>query len=203
MSDKPSYLGLLNALAVGEARAGVYYKAWADTTPDPDVRKVLLTVAARESEHGASFTKRINELGFEVREKEDDRLDKAMEIVTSDCSDLEKMEALGVSRLGGESDEADAFDTMFRDHSIDPTTGALLGRYIAEERDTGRLLTGCCGILTQRANGADAASDDRLSALEDKIDAVCSAVDQIRDLVMAQAPGTNGKPARAVKAGAK
>ena len=61
MSDKPSYLGLLNAIAIAEAQAHDYLVAWADVTPSPDVRKVLLTVAAREGEHGMSFSKRINE----------------------------------------------------------------------------------------------------------------------------------------------
>jgi Mn-containing catalase len=67
MSDKPSYLGLLNAIAVGEARAHAYLTEWASITPDPDVRRVLLTVPAREGEHGMTFAKRINELGYEVR----------------------------------------------------------------------------------------------------------------------------------------
>ena len=64
MSDKPSYLGLINAIAVGESRAHAYLTAWAQVTPDADVRAVLCTVAAREGEHGMSFAKRVNELGF-------------------------------------------------------------------------------------------------------------------------------------------
>ncbi len=37
MSDKPSYLGLLNAIAVNEARAHQYLQVWIDTTTDPEV----------------------------------------------------------------------------------------------------------------------------------------------------------------------
>src|SRR6478735_3660087 len=86
VATKPSYLGLLNAIAIAEARAHEYLVVWAAATPSEDVRKVLLTVAAREGEHGMSFAKRINELGYEVRPKADAGPKKAMEIVSSDCS---------------------------------------------------------------------------------------------------------------------
>jgi rubrerythrin len=142
MGTKPSYLGLLNAIAVAEAQAHEYLRVWADATPSDDVRKVLLTVAAREGEHGMSFAKRINELGYEVRCKGDSGLTKALEIVKSDCTDLEKMKALKLNKLDT-GDKPDIFDGLFKDHSIDIRTGELLGRYIAEERDTARLLRSC------------------------------------------------------------
>ena len=72
MSDKPSYLSLLNAVSQAESRAHTYLTAWADITPSADVRCVLLTVAAREGEHGLSFAKRINELGYNLRPARDD-----------------------------------------------------------------------------------------------------------------------------------
>jgi len=142
MSDKPSYLGLLNAIAVAEAQAHEYLTVWADKTPSPDVRRVLLTVAAREGEHGMSFAKRINELGYEVRCNDDSAREKAMELVQSDRSDLKKMEKLKLHTLDS-GDKPDIFDGFFKDHSIDIRTGELLGRYIAEERDTARLLRSC------------------------------------------------------------
>jgi hypothetical protein len=189
MTDKPTYLGLLNAIAVAESRAHAYLTAWAGVTSDPAVRSVLRTVAAREGEHGMSFAKRVNELGYEVRESDDSGFASKMEIARSGRSDLEKIEALGLLQLCSD-DEPDVFDNMFRDHSIDIQTGALLGRYIAEERDTLRLLQGCCAQL---ARGADAAaSEDRLGVLEDKIDAVSRAVDELRQIVCAQAmPAAN------------
>src|SRR4051794_491302 len=109
MSTKPSYLGLLNAIAIAEAQAHDYLRVWAAVTPSDDVRGVLLTVAAREGEHGMSFAKRINELGYEVRRKDDARESKAMEIVASDCSDLEKMKALKLHKLDT-GDKPDIFD---------------------------------------------------------------------------------------------
>ena len=153
MSEKPSYLGLLNALALGEAAAFRYLSEWAAVTPNPEVRQVLLTVAAREGEHGMSFAKRINELGYEVRPRPNDREEFAMELVRrTDCTDLEKMEALGLQKLDT-GDEPDYFDDLFKDHSIDIRTGELLGRYICEERDTARLVKRC---YTQLREAADA-----------------------------------------------
>ena len=97
MADKPSYLGLLNAVANAECRGHAYLTAWADVTPDPDVRAVLLTIAAREGEHGFSFAKRINELGFELMPTDDPTFDEKMEIATSDL--LRPREARGVGDL--------------------------------------------------------------------------------------------------------
>jgi rubrerythrin len=197
MGNKPSYLGLLNAIAVAEAHAHEYLHVWADATPSEDVRKVLLTVAAREGEHGMSFAKRINELGYEVRCKDDSSLKKAMEIVKSDCSDLEKMKALKLNKLDT-GDKPDIFDGLFKDHSIDIRTGELLGRYIAEERDSARLFRSCYEQLCA-AEGADAAVDtsESLTSLDAKVDALCRAVDELRQIVVAQAMPAPTRKARA------
>jgi hypothetical protein len=72
-----------------------------------------------------------------------------MEIASSKLSDLEKLEKLGLDRL--ETDVLTGFDTIFRDHSIDIRTGELLGRYIAEEHDSARLLRNCCQTLRDRS----------------------------------------------------
>jgi rubrerythrin len=182
MAEKPSYLGLLNAIACAETRAHTYLTAWIEVTTDPDVRAVLQTVAWREGEHGMAFAKRVNELGFEVRNVPDENFDKQMEIVRSDCTDLEKLDALGLLRFSTEG-EPDIFDKFFSDHSIDIQTGALLGRYICEERDTLRLLQGCASQLKTRDEGPES---DRLGSMESKIDAVCRAVEELRQIVCAQ-----------------
>jgi hypothetical protein len=186
MSDKPTYLGLLNAIAVGEARAHAYLSAWAKVTADPDVRGVLCTVAAREGEHGMSFAKRINELGYSVREKDDPGFAKRMRIAGSERTDLEKMEKLGLNRL--DTGEApDVFDDVFKNHSIDIGTGEMLGRYIAEERDSARLLRCCYEQLKARTGEAGSPSRaGQLAVLEEKVDALCRAVDELRQIVCAQ-----------------
>src|SRR5580692_1413889 len=127
MTDKPSYLGLLNAISVAESQAHAYLTAWADVTKDAEIRDLLQRVAAREGEHGMSFAKRINELGFHVQESDDARLADQLACVRSDRSDLEKFEYLDLLRFDT-GDEPDVFDGFFRDHSIDIQTGALLGR---------------------------------------------------------------------------
>ncbi len=183
MPEKPSYLGLLNTISLLESRAHAYLTAWADVTHEPAVRQVLLTVAAREGEHGMSFAKRINELGFEVKVQEDPDFESKLEIARSSRTDLEKIEALGLLRFC--TDGPDVFDGFFKDHSIDIRTGELLGRYIAEERDSLRLLQGCQAQLRAQPNTPQP-SADRLTGLEEKLDSVARAVEELRQIVCAQ-----------------
>jgi hypothetical protein len=186
MPDKPSYLGLLNVIAVNEARAHRYLQVWIDKTTDPDVKAVLRTVAWREGEHGMSFAKRINQLGYEVRAKDDPvGLEERAGVAGSDLSDLEKMERFGLHRL---DEVLCAFDDIFKDHTIDIATGELLGRYVAEEFDSARLLRGCYEQLKARAGGGTASAE--LSALNDKVDALCRSVEELRQIVCAQSMPT-------------
>jgi hypothetical protein len=138
-SPKPSYLGLLNAISVAETAAEPLFLTWADKTNDERLAETLRFVGMREGEHGKAFAKRMLELGYEVREPVDPSGDpERMEIASSRKSDLRKFEELGIGQ--GQPD-TDVFDPMFGDKTIDPITGGLLGRYIAEERDSGRRLT--------------------------------------------------------------
>jgi hypothetical protein len=150
MGAKPSYLGLLNAIAVAEAEAECYLLAWAEVTPSDGVRQTLRTVALREGEHAKAFAKRIGELGFEVKPGSGDgAADKLALAASRELSDAEKFERLD---LGRAPDGDDIFAGMFRDQSIDIQTGALLGRYIAEERDSNRLLGACRAAVSGPAN---------------------------------------------------
>ena len=164
MATKPSYIGLLNAIAVAECQAEGYFKAWAAVTPSDEVRQVLTTVGLREGEHGKAFEKRLCELGFGVQPRDDAKAAERVAIAgRTDLSDKEKFERLGlVQGDGGEG--PDVFTSMFADQTIDIQTGALLGRYIAEERDSGRMLRACYAQLSgapasngSAANGADLA----------------------------------------------
>ncbi len=182
MAEKPSYLGLLNAVANAEWNAHEYLNAWIEVTRDGDVRKVLRIVATREGEHGLAFTKRIHELGFELRVNDDPKHEERMRIARSDRSDLEKLEALGALQLCVPDGEPDIFDNFFRDHSIDIQTGGLLGRYIAEERDTLRLLQGCKAQLEEMGS-TSGNTHERLNSLEDRVDTVLRAVEDLAKLV--------------------
>jgi hypothetical protein len=191
MAEKPTYLGLLNGVSIAEGNAADYLEAWLERATDPDLRATLRTVAYREREHSLAFAKRINELGFEVQPS--DRIPdfaEQMSIVTSDCSDYEKAEALGLFKARS-TDEPDIFSGFFSDTTIDIQTGALLGRYVCEERDTGRMIAACAAKLKAKHDGDGGASSDRLAALESKLDQVCDAVTQLTAAVAAGG-ATNG-----------
>lgn len=145
MSDKPAYLGLLNAIAVGETRGGELLKAWSGASSDPAVRAVLDIVAIRETEHGAAFAKRMCELGFAVLEKPRERFDADLEFVRSSASDRTKFER--ILRYQEAQPAADPLTNLLAEPTIDPETGALLGRFIAEERDSERRLRACYSAL--------------------------------------------------------
>ncbi|MEZ5230162.1 MAG: hypothetical protein R2710_26905 [Acidimicrobiales bacterium] len=136
-SSTPSFLGLLNAIAVAETEAECYLTGWAATTDDPDLAETLRFVAMREGEHGKAFAKRMLELGYEVRWPDSGRVDARMAMACSSMTDREKFSAFGIGNKPG---GPDVFDAMFEDKNLDPVTGGLLGRYIAEERDSGRRL---------------------------------------------------------------
>ena len=193
MAEKPSYLGLLNGIAIAEGRAADYLEAWCACATDPDLQATLRTVSLREREHSLAFAKRINELGFEVQPNDNiPAFSEQMDVVTSECSDYEKAEALGLFKIRAKSDEPDIFSGFFNDTTIDIQTGALLGRYICEERDTGRMIADCSAKLKAKHEGANGVASDRLATLESKLDDVCEAVTQLTSLV-AGTNGTNGK----------
>jgi rubrerythrin len=141
-NSRPSYLGLLNAIANGEGQAYTYLTEWADCTDNKEVRATLKFVALREGEHALAFEKRIVELGHELRRDDGERAAEALGIVRSNLSDKQKFKALGLVG-SGTSDGPDVFSRMFENKDLDPVTGGLLGRYIAEERDSGRRLRAC------------------------------------------------------------
>ena len=154
MSAKPSYLGLLNAVSVAETDAGCYLAEWAKVTPSDDVRAVINTIALRETEHGMAFAKRIDELGYTVQPRLDPKQAEKLAIASSTAlSDKEKFEALKLGKAATNG-TPDVFDNFFENKDLDPVTGGLLGRYVAEERDSGRKLAACYAILCSDADKA-------------------------------------------------
>ncbi|MCP5182124.1 MAG: hypothetical protein H6993_16670 [Pseudomonadales bacterium] len=139
--SKPTFLPLLNSIAVNEAKGERLLGTWAKSTRDPQLKSVLEFVAIREGEHAMAFTKRMCELGYSVDEASAYQVfrnfDDLLACAGSTATDAEK-----VAMLAGDSrgETKDPFRGFFNDTTIDPQTGALLGRYIAEERDSGRRL---------------------------------------------------------------
>lgn len=201
MPEGPSYLGLLNSISLAEMGGHHFFTAWIAVTENPDVRHVLRTVAAREGEHSLAFAKRINELGFELEQKADPKHETNMAIASSDRPDVEKFEALGLCDISERV--LTYFDTVFKDHSIDVRTGELLGRYIAEEHDTARLLQSC--YLQLKGAPAPTADGTQLAELNAKVDGLCAAVEQLQGVVRSQlAPSPVSKNGKSkAKAGAR
>ena len=157
MTERPTYLPMLEAIANAERQGHEYYQAWYDHATDPDLKETMRIVATRELEHSLAFTKRIDELGFECQPAEILDFSKQIEIVTSDCSDYEKLQALELTDLADKilDPKNDPFRRLFNDLTIDVQTGALLGRYIAEERDSARMLAACATAMVAKYGSAD------------------------------------------------
>ena len=182
---EPSYLALLNTIAVNEKKGELFLTAWADKTPDQDLAADLRFVAIREGEHAWAFTKRLCELGCAVCEDDAFQVfadfDGLMDCVSSDTADADKVAYVSSLFTGG--DGSDPFATMFQDTSIDPTTGALLGRYIAEERDSGRRLQAAYARISSANGGLAArASEAELDELKASIKALRKEVKALRKL---------------------
>lgn len=182
MADKPSYLGLLNAIAVGESRGYRLLSTWAERTDNEALARVLEGVAVREQEHAAAFAKRISELGFRVRAKDDPTFPQRLEAAASGRSDREKFKQvldLEVGDRRGDGDGTDAFARLFDDTTIDVHTGALLGRFIAEERDSGRRLRAALEALPK--DEVPTSSDVReLERIRARLDALTATIEELK-----------------------
>lgn len=137
--SEPTYIKLLNSIAVNERKGEALLGCWAATTKDKELADTLQFVAIREGEHAAAFTKRMCELGYAVCEETAYQVfknfDELLACVASDASDADK-----IAMLGGDRESKDTFASFFKDTTIDVQTCELLGRYVAEERDSGRRL---------------------------------------------------------------
>jgi rubrerythrin len=151
MAKKPTYIGALNAVANGERGGHELFRRWADKTRDAKLKPVLEMVAIREMEHSWAFEKRLCELGYSLQPRTNPNLKKTLKIMSSSVSDEKKFQALGVGSKGTNgSDDTDQLLNLLADKNIDPQTGALIGRFICEERDTGRVLTNAYRAMKKR-----------------------------------------------------
>ena len=192
--NEPTYLALLNSIAVNECKGQQLLDAWAATTKDEALAGALKFVAIREGEHAMAFTKRMCELGFPVCEEKAYQVFKDFDGLLACAKSTTMTDAEKIARLQsdqrGTGERKDPFRGFFNDTTIDPQTGELLGRYIAEERDSARLLKSCYEQLCAAASTPD--SGTRIDEIEAKVDALCAAVEQIRAAVVADPPATNG-----------
>ena len=175
--SEPTYLPLLNSIAVNECKGEALLSAWADATPDKTLEAVLRFVAIREGEHSAAFTKRMCELGYPVCEDTAYQVfkdfDGLLAYIGSNASDAEKVARFRGGDSGGE--RKDPFRGFFNDTTIDPETGALLGRYIAEERDSGRRLQAQYDRVCSRTG-----QESEIAELRARIDELCQEIASLK-----------------------
>ena len=152
-AEKPSYLGLLNAISLAETEAGHYLEAWANATDDEELACTLRLVAARETSHGQLFCRLIGELGYDLKPKPDskapERLARYANPKVSDC------EKVGPERTETRDTFADIRKAM-ADGVYDPVTCNMLQWYVAEEEDSGRRLRDAYAKVRAKAGMAPA-----------------------------------------------
>ena len=102
----------------------------------------------------------------------------------------------------------DVFASFFDDTTIDPVTGALMGRYIAEERDTGRMLRACHAELAATTpqppiSGDTAGADIQLGMHLERLDRIECALASLAAAVAATAKAPGGTKAKTAAKGSK
>lgn len=142
---KISYLKLLRGIAKGEGEGQELFERWAETTKDKEVEKDVRIRALREGEHSIMFRKRVQELSGEDPYPKgipplnpEKGLGRTLKIVTDpNMSDEAKYKKMGMHH-SIDMQEEKLLTPMFDDQTLDVQTGALMGRWIAEERDSAR-----------------------------------------------------------------
>jgi Mn-containing catalase len=135
------YLELLNTIASGERRAGIFLQAWADTTPDPELRACLSMVANRETSHYHIFKRRIAELGYSWTDTQDPDFEERLQVSGSDMPDAEKIR-WGKARQSQRRGPTirDRYEAAIADETVDPLTRSLLRWFSDVEADSGTRL---------------------------------------------------------------
>lgn len=135
-------LELLNRIHLAESRAGVYLKAWADVTPNAELRQAVALVAARETTHGDVFCQLIERLGGSVHDQEDPKFAERVQIYGDPT--IADHEKIRYGRYGRDEGAIEKFfatiDEQVADESVDLLTRDTLRWYVHEERDSGKLL---------------------------------------------------------------
>ena len=177
--DTPSYLPLLNSIAVNECKGEQLLSAWADCTRDEQLASILRFVAIREGEHAWAFTKRMCELGHAVCEDTAYQVfkdfDGLLACVRSDSATQRKSRGFATARGSAQKPERDphvrdVYRLFQRHHhrSDHRRTARPLHRRGARQRTTAR-----CGI--RRICGSRGTSSER-----QEIEALKSCVAELR-----------------------
>jgi Mn-containing catalase len=130
--DTTDVMGLLKAIAAGEAEGGRRLAEWAALTSDPKLAATLRFIATRENSHVDLFSRRVSELGETVD----------VGVVPAEAAYLSMLADPAVAEsekaacvLGGAEFFADV-ERRIEAGAYDPLTAKLLAFYVAEERDS-------------------------------------------------------------------
>ncbi len=141
MTERPEYIDLLNVIQLQETGAGIYLKAWANKTSDPDLKNCINFVAEREVSHGDIFKRRLRELGYEVEGTEDPNFAERLRVLGSDMSDAEKIQCIrDAVAQQPKPTVRDRYVAAAEDESVDPLTRGLLRWFADVEADSGAFM---------------------------------------------------------------
>ncbi|MCP5180699.1 MAG: hypothetical protein H6993_03165 [Pseudomonadales bacterium] len=176
MTPPPACTALLETIALGETRAAGVLDAWASSTRNAALRETLALVARRARTQSAVMAQRLHELGGACRADASALFEADLAFAASGADDADKF-----SRLFDFEHPAsdDARSTFFDDTSIDPLTGELLGRYIAESRDSERRLRACQEAICRPPEDNEEAS---LASLVDRLDRLNETLRELKSL---------------------
>jgi hypothetical protein len=159
-ADRVACVKLLNDISKGESLAGVYLGQWAGITQDPELRKALEFVAARETSHGEVFKRRLCEVGEELTPGIDPRgLAFFAPLTNCETSDLDKIRHFEEAFAG--IDFFGPIERQIEEGAFDKMSASMLTWYIGEERDSGDVLNAAFECVKQQAgvSGATATSN--------------------------------------------
>jgi Mn-containing catalase len=135
------YLELLDNIASGERRAGVFLQAWADTTLDPELQACLSMVANRETSHYHIFKRRIEELGYSWTDNQDPDFAERLKVSGAAMPDAEKIRWAKVRQAQRRGPAIrDRYEVAIADETVDPLTRSLLRWFADVEADSGARL---------------------------------------------------------------
>ena len=141
MAERPEYIDLLNTIQLQEAGAGIFLKAWADKTSNPDLKNCISFVAEQEFSHGDLFKRRLKELGYEVEGTEAPNFAERLRALGSDMSDAEKIQwSRDAAAQQPKPTTRDRYVAAAHDPAVDPLTRSLLGWFADVEADSGAFM---------------------------------------------------------------
>ncbi len=131
------YFQLLNDIASGERQHGIYIQAWADKTPDLELKACLSMVADRETSHYHIFKRRISELGYSWKDNEDPDFEERLRVNGSDVPDVEKARWAKAKQAQRKSPTIrERYEAAMADETVDTLTRSLLHWFSDVEADS-------------------------------------------------------------------